>query len=49
MGVGDGVLPAAERRNRATRFSSERRYARACTLPVSLLLPVVGLIGARAP
>jgi hypothetical protein len=49
MGVGEGGKLTAERRNRATGSGSGGCCARVCTLPVPLLLPVAGLIGARAP
>jgi hypothetical protein len=44
MGVGEGVQSTAERLNRATGSGSEGGYARACALPVPvvLMLPVEG-------
>jgi len=46
---GGRVKSAGERCNRATGSGSGgRRYARVCTLPVPLMLPVVGQIGAHA-
>jgi hypothetical protein len=48
MGVGEGVLSTAERRNRATGSGGEGRYDTVRTLPVPLRLPVAGQVAAHA-
>ena len=41
------MLSTADHRNRATGSGSEGRYDSDCTLPVPLMLPVVGKVAGR--